>query len=289
MNYLLVGLCVLFMCTQEFLKKSYLIRKKPGNEELYNFCSVLCAIPVFIMINGGIYTFHLPTFFYSCGYATCYAMALIFSMKALKCGSLALTTMVLSLSFVMQLFVGVFVFNDPINIFSIISIILMIAVFVVMNGGKQEEEENKVSTKWLIYVILGAVGNGGAGIVVKFHRVNYPGEYSSELMITAMFIVLLICLFFLIKKTVVQGNAKIEVKETVIFAFLTGLANGISNLISVLLMERMPLLEQTMLQKGGLFILTYLVSVVFYREKMTKRQKIAFLLGVVATLLFNIK
>lgn len=290
MNYLMLTVSVFFVCIQEFIKKSYLNKNEKSNDTLFNFFSVLGAIPLFFVANGGAFRFHLPTLLYSAVYAAGYAFALIFTMKAYNVGTMGLTVVVLSFSFIISVLFGVFFLKEPIGITAVIGIILLCIALVVMNSGKGEEEEKKnVSLKWFIYVLIAMLGNGVCGVVIKLHRINYPGEYSNELLMMALFFVLCICFALLLINH--KGNKEkmfAVFKPTLIYGILVGIANGVSNYISVKLNERMDVSKLAPLSKSGVFILTYFVSVFYYKEKMSKKQNIGFLLSLISIILLNL-
>lgn len=296
MIYGLLFLSIILGPAQEFIKKSYLLKYKNGNKMAYNFWSVLGAIPIFLVSAGGTLEFHLPTLGYSCLYALGYSAALIFSMKALAEGSMALTLVLLSFATVIPIIFGIIALHEPITILGVVAILLLIAALIFIVGPDKTEEGRKITFKWLFYVLLGVLGNGSCSVVVKLHRIQYPGKYSSELMIFALFIVLIVCgvlaFFSIIQKAKTfaeQPVASENIKATIIFALVTGILNGAVNLIVVILAEMMPLSSQTLFTKVGRLTITYLVSVYIFREKFSQKQKLGLILGITSAVLFNIK
>lgn len=295
MQYILILLYIFFLCSQEFIKKDYLSRHAVSNSALYNFFMVLGAIPIYIVVAGGKLQFHLPTFWFSCLFALCYALALIFTMKALTEGSVALTSILLAFNFVLPISVGLFVFDEPLTTFGKIGL-LMLVISVVLIGlpDKKDSEEGgqtktKVSLKWMIYVLIALIGNGCAVIVVKFHREIYPDAYSSELMIFAMILVLGVCFLQMLNKKRKDGTKMTTLfVPTLWYGVVTGLCNGVTNYLNIKLVETMDLTQFTLLSKCGSFVFIYIVSRLFFREIMSKKQTLGFLFGIFAILLSSI-
>lgn len=289
-NYLLLTVSVFFVCIQEFIKKSYLNNTEKSNDMLLNFFSVLGAIPLLFGVNAGGFAFHLPTVLCSIVYAAGYAFALIFTMKAYSAGTMGLTVIMISFSFVISVLFGALFLHEQMSIYAKIGILVLCAAVVLMNGDKNEEKEKKsISLKWLIYVLIAMLGNALCSIVVKLHVNEYSGKYSNELLMTGLFFVLCICFALLIINN--KGNrTKIlqSFKPTLIYGLLVGVANGLANYVTVKLNERMDMSRLAPVSKSGVFILTYFVSVFFYKEKMSKKQNIGFLLSLISIILLNL-
>ncbi len=298
MIVLLMVISIIFTCVQEFVKKSYLLRYKNQNDMLYNCFMVIGAISVFVITGGWRFTFHLPTFYYAIIYSVCYALALIFMMKALTVGNMALSVIIISFSLVIPLGVGLFVFNEPVNIFGKIGVLLLFLTIILIGKTDGDAgEKNKISIKWVIYITIATVANGIAGALVKFHRMQFPDAYSSELMIMSLFMVLIICTFltfFNANKNKVSTNGKVRrinktiILPTLIFGVMTGACNGVANWLSIKLIEMMPLVQKTVIEKCGIFILTYLVSMYYYKEYVSKYQKMGVITGIVSVIMLSI-
>lgn len=293
MEYILILIHIFFLCIQEFIKKDYLSRYEESNSNLYNFFMVLGAIPIYIITAGGRLQFHSPTLFYSFLFALCYAVALIFTMSALSCGSVALTSIFVAFSFILPVGVGLFFFHEPLTTLGKIGLVVLVASVVLIGlpdkRDGEDNEKSKISLKWLIYTLLALVGNGSAVLVVKFHRESYPDAYSSELMIYAMIMVLFVCYALMLHKKVKDGTKMMSLwKPTLVYGGVTGLCNGVVNFLNIKLVEMMDLTEFTLLSKCGSFVFIYIVSRVFFREIMSKKQTIGFALGIVAILLFSV-
>lgn len=298
MIILLMVISIIFACVQEFVKKSYLLRYKNQNDMLYNCFMVIGAISVFVITGGWKFTFHLPTFYYALIYSVCYALALIFMMKALTVGNMALSVIIISFSLVIPLGVGLFVFHEPVNIFGKIGVLLLFLTIILIGKTDSDvSDKDKISIKWVVYITIATVANGIAGALVKFHRMQFPDAYSSELMIMSLFMVLIICTFltfFNANKNKISANGKVRrvnrtiIVPTLIYGVMTGACNGIANWLSIKLIEMMPLVQKTVIEKCGIFILTYLVSMYYYKEYVSKYQKMGVITGIVSVIMLSI-
>lgn len=296
-KYLIVFLLlinIVFVCAQEFIKKIYLKKISTGSQMLYNFMMIAGAIPIFMITLTGKITFHLPTLCYAFLYIIAFSLALIFTMKALMTGSMALTVIVLSFALVFPLFAGMAFFGESLSWLGWISIFLLLLAFIMIINPAGEEKKT-ISIKWIIYVSLATIGNGVGGIIIKFHRTQYPLISSSEFMIIALFGVLTVCLIMLLSEIRKNSrfiespiNYKGTFLATTIYGLITGICNGVANLTSLILIEKIPLMALTLFGKGGIFILTFLVSTFVFKETMTKKQKFGFLCGVLSVILLSI-
>jgi len=67
-----------------------------------------------------------------------------------------------------------------------------------------------------------------------------------------------------------------------------GIANGIVNLLVMVLLGTMPASVVFPLITGGSIVFTYVVSRTLFHEKLSKRQTIGFILGVISVVLLNL-
>ena len=73
-----------------------------------------------------------------------------------------------------------------------------------------------------------------------------------------------------------------------LFAALAGLSNGATNALSLIVTTMMLVAVSTPVKAGVKIVLSFLVSLIIFREKFLKRQIVGVALGAVALVLLNL-
>ena len=167
MNALLLFIIILGLVAQNVTKKAY--NQKTGNHGTYVFTglSTLAAALFFLFSSGGNLNFTPDLFPWSLGFAVAYALAVVFSFLAISCGSLALSSLVLSYSLILPTIFGILFLDEPVSPWLFIGIILLCVSLLLINfkPGKV-----KITLRWTIYVLISFVGNGFCSIMQKLQQ-----------------------------------------------------------------------------------------------------------------------
>jgi drug/metabolite transporter (DMT)-like permease len=158
---------------------------------------------------------------------------------------------------------------------------------VLMNyKGKSKsgaKEENGVSLKWLICLMISVFANGFIAILTKMQQIKFDGTCDNEFqMISVGGSFLILALIGLISE---RKNLKAVIKTGAIWGGLAGLLNGAKNAAVIAVYLFLPLSTVSPLKTGLALIGAFLVSLIFYKEKYTLMQKIGVVLGVAAVVL----
>ena len=131
----------------------------------------------------------------------------------------------------------------------------MVSLF--MSNAKKDNDA-KFSVKWVIYVVLSFIGNGACTVVQRLQQLKYDGLYKNEFMIIALStLVIVLTIAALIKE---RGEIKNCLKPTV-FSVTNGLANGLTNLLVMIMALRMPASVTFPLISSGSILATVTVSI----------------------------
>lgn len=296
-NVLLLITAIVGISIQQISQKAY-NKKVGGGAFIFSAASALVAMLVFLIASKGELSFQMEVVGYSVLFAVGYCMALAFSFLAIANGSLSLTSLVLQFSLIIPTFYGIFFLQEETDFFLFAGIALLVASIVLVNipvGEKKEKNaeteqteknQNKTTWKWALFALLMFIGNGGCSTVQKMQQTHFNGLYKSEFMIVALIITtvaLVVISLFTERKEMLPA-----LKKGVGYYAVYGVANGISNLIVLLLATKMSSsIVYPVLSAGGI-VITSFVSVFVYKEKMNLFQKIGLILGVLAIVALNI-
>ena len=283
MNALILILIPIGMCLQQIAKKAY--NQKKGGPFTFSAASAVFSLTVYFLTSGGSLDFNVRILPYSATFAVCFAAALIGSFLAIKHGPLSVSSLIFQYSLLIPTFYGFFALGDPIKITLIAGICLLAASLFLVNQ-KDKNEPKKVSFKWIVYLMIGFLGNGLCSTVQKIQQMHFAGQYKSEFMIVAMAIcaVSLFCTALITERKTILSGVK---KGWTCFLFC-GLANGGVNYGIMILTNRLPPSVMFPIVSAGSTVLTCLVSWLFYKERLTKAQTVGLILGILAIVAMNL-
>ncbi|MBQ7399803.1 MAG: EamA family transporter [Clostridia bacterium] len=277
--------------------------KRPGAELTYTFVCAVFAFILFVIIalaSGS--KFNPDSFVYSLLFAICYAGATVTYVLAVGCGSLAITTTIYSFALIIPTLLGFFIWDEPVNTAKIIGIVLF-AVSIIFMSEKPTEDEKKVSAKWLILVCIAFFFEGVAPVAIKMHSIALGEEAAAEGNGTFMalaYAVAAVGLFVAaliregrLKITQTDGKTKSfmldSIKIALPLAFLGGVCNGVYNFMTTIVSNnKLNVSVFFPVVSAGQLIITCILAVVMFKEKLTKRQLLAIGFGTIAIVLLNV-
>ena len=284
MNAVLLMLTVLGLSIQEISKKEYQKRVQGGVFSFFAAYAVLATL-VFVITGKGSFHFTAAATGYSVAFAVAYCMASIFSFLALKCGPMSLTSLVLSYSLIIPTFYGILVLGEPTDPMLYIGIALLLISLVLINlEGKREEK--KITPRWVLFAALAFVGNGACSTIQKMQQTAFDGLYKSEFMIVGLLITAVV--LALVAIATERKQMLPNLKKGVICYSACGIANGVVNFLVLVLATAMPASVMFPVISAGGIVLTALVSILLYKEKLSHWQKLGFVLGVAAIVVLNL-
>lgn len=282
-NALLLLTIVVFVSVQQVTKKAY-NSKVTGGTLSFSAASCMAALVVFLITSGGKLNFNTEFLIYSVLFAVSYSVAVVLGVLAISTGPLSLTSLLTSFSLLVPTFYGILVLDEPVSPNLFLGLGLLAAALVLINIEKKGEK--KITLKWIFYVVLAFIGNGMCSTVQKVQQIACEGRYKSEFMIVAL-IISIVALSILAqiteKKQIVDHLKKGAVLYTV-----CGLANGVVNFLVIFLATRMAASVMFPVISAGGIVLTFLISLFVYKEKLSKWQILGSVLGLVSVIFLNL-
>ena len=282
MNTILLITTLFFLTAQSIGRRIY--TDSTGGAGVYTY-AVFTGIGalVFFLVTAKDLTWDMGILPYSVIFALSYLTAGIFATKAISAGSLSLTSLISSCSLIIPTFYSLFFLDENGSPMLYAGIALLIFALVLVN---KTSESMPITGKWLICVSISFVGNGMCSLTQKLQQYAFNGAGKNELMIIALIIVIAGSIIM----TVITERKKIIVytKHSALNGLICGVANGIVNMLVMVLLGRMPASVVFPLISGGGIVLTHAVSRTFYKEKLSRRQTFGFILGILSIVLLNL-
>ena len=274
---------------QSVLKKGYSIKNKGLGVFTFSTVSVMTACLFFIVKSGFKFNFAPEILPYAFGFAAAYCSATIFGFLAILSGPLSLTSLATSYSLLIPTFWGIIFDKDPTSVWLYVGLVLLAASLVFINLKDKKptaENETKITLRWAIFAILALVTNGACSTIQPAQTEKFGGAYDSVFMVIALAIVSLFLLCFILFKE--RGKIIPSVKCGAHLMVLCGIANGLVNLFVMIASTIIPNSVMFPLISAGGIVLTWIISVFLYKEKLSTKQNIGLVLGIVSIVFLNL-
>ena len=282
MKYLLLISDIVGITAQNVFSKQYDLKCKNHNVFIFTAVLSLFAMLFFIVSAGGKLNFNAEFVPYSIGFGIAYGAATVGLVYAIKTGSLSISMLVMSYSLIIPTIYGIVFLKDPVHTGTYIGIILlMISLFMI----NMKKEDTKFSLAWIIWVIISFAGNGMCSTVQKMQQLHFDGAYKSEFMIVALAVVIVISV---IVGFLQPGNKKDEFTECLKYAPMSGITNGIVNMLTMMLTAMIPNAVLFPSLSAGGIVLTFIISIAVYKEKLTKMQLVGYAAGTVSVIMLSL-
>ena len=282
MNAVYLIATVLAIAGQNILKKVYNLRTG-GGVYFFTTLSALSAMVFFLITGIGKLSFTAALLPYSAAFGAAYAVAVVFSVMAVSCGSLSLTTLINSYSLMLPTFYGLLFLRESVSPGLIPGLLLLIISLILVN---KKTESTPITPKWLICVALAFVGNGLCSIFQKVQQSSFDGAYKSEFMILALAMVVVVMALLMFRSE--RQKMKTCASRGWWSCLSGGILNGMVNLFVMILAGTMAVSLMFPIISAGGIIVTFFVSRWVYHEKLTRRQLIGFALGVLSVIFLNL-
>lgn len=284
MQYLWLILVVVLVTYQSVAKKQYNIKHNGTNPFLFTAVTSFFAILVFVAIGIGNFSFDPGIIPYSIAFAVAHGSASLGLFLAIKLGSLSITLLVTAYSLIIPTLYGIVALGESLKIVGYIGIVLLfVSLFLIRNTDSVAK--TKVNLKWIIWLVIAFVGNGMCSTVQKMQQIAFDEKYKNEFMIIALCIstTVLFAASLVDRKSFVK-----EIKGCIPLGGLSGLANGVTNYLVMVLAGLVPTALLFPIISAGGIVLGFLLAVTLYKEHLSKTQLLGYFLGTASVVLLNL-
>ena len=283
MPYVLLLLCLpVLNCGQSVAQKRYHARTESPDVVLFAAMTTLCALAFFLVSSGLRLTFDRRILPYALAFGVSYASAWVGTVLALRYGSLALTSLIVSFSLVFPTVYGL-VTGEALRALTVAGLALLCAALVLINGRSGRGE--RISPKWALCVGVAFLGNGICAVASAMQKRALGDGYSHEFMILA-----LSAAFVLLVLAALAGRnrSKPDVRSALVCSAANGVCNGLMNLIILTLIGRLPNTVLYPTQSALNMLATFLLAFFGYGERFSRRQYVGYALGALCVVLLNL-
>lgn len=288
-DYILL-VCVVFANASLSLFNSFFQKKngeKVGATQLYNLVmisSVFVTWSVIWALEGG---FSLEVIPYSIIFGVGYSAAIIGLFNAIKCGPVALSTLILQLALIATVIWGFFFWGSKVSLLVVIGLVL-VAVALFFCIYTKGDSENRVSLKWILWVLVCFVGNSAASIVARTQQIDFGGRFKGQFIALATVITLVISIFMYAKSE--KRHSAEMLKKSGYLPVASGVLNALYSVLILVLSTSKVIPVNLLYPTAGVgsIALVSLFAQFVLKEKMTNLQWTGLVIGAVAIALLSI-
>lgn len=225
---------------------------------------------------------------FTVGYALIYGSMLLcaqwFYTIALTNGKTALCATIYSFGFIIPTLSGTIFWSEKISVFGYIGILTVIPILII-SSSKKGSDGQKATKKFILPVIIAMLCSGGLGIIQKIQQGSEYANQTSSFILVAFLLSLTASLLFSI---FTKNGEKQLSKRSCTSAMCVGIAFSICNLLNTTLAGRLDSALFFPVLNVGIIMLSVLMSVLIYKEKVDKKDIWVLILGAMAIILVNL-
>lgn len=274
MNITYLIIIILGISFQNAMNKEFDKAIKTGGEYFFAMVTSLFAAVFFAITSGG-FSFDAGIIPYCIGFGISYALTTVATFLAISIGSMSISSLVISYSLMIPTMYGIFFLGDPVGYGFVVGIILLVISLAIIN---KPTKDVPITAKWIVYLLLAFAGNGMCSVVQKMQQDAFGGSYKNEFMIIALVIVCVVLGIAVFMKE--RKNVGFYMKKGWRFGALCGIMNGVVNLFVMILSGKMNVSVMFPLISAGGLVITFIISKLRYKEKLSARQLAGFVIGI---------
>lgn len=295
MDYLLL-LCATLTCSIKGL-----VCKKIGGGTRDNcrvfelnaliFLGAAVTVGVYAWLSGIGFVVSQTTLFL----AVCFSCMLLFTQLmetfAMRYGPASITSLIYSLGFLLPIFYSALFLEEHISALQVCGMMTAVAALCFMIDLKRDR---KMGGLWLLLSFLACIGSGTNAIIQKIHRSQTLEQEIPAFLVMALFLaavfswLIAACMKQKDKQTKQVTSNRIKVTEILFNLLFCGMSVGALNVLNLVLAGRLPAIIQFPVYNIGSMILVGLGGKFIFKDQLTKKQTIGFLIGCGAILMIGL-
>ena len=285
--YLLLILSIILSVSKSSIYNNYAKNAKPNTYGVFKFNALSYFIAATVTLCLGIgSSINMWTAICAVIYGIIVCSLQALSIKAMSIGPMSATALLVLYGMLIPALAGPIFWNEPFSAIQAAGAVLILISMWLLN--KKEDKNPKPAAKqWGLYAIICFFLSGMAGIMEKIHQ-SMPGKDERIMFIflacsVMVLISLLGCTFS--KK---RSNTQIPLKITLLHTLGTGVIIGFYSTVNITLAGALDSLIYYPIANGGALLLTMLISVTVFKEKLTKPLFWGFVSGFLSIILLSI-
>lgn len=288
MEYLLMLVSIIFAVTNNGLlhRLPSSTFRTPGDIYFYNGCvngGWLILIGAFSLITGD-FAISWESVIFGVIYGMMLVVFLLSKSMAMVEGPVSLTTLIGCSCFVICTIFGAIYAKETVNLFQIIGmLLLLVGLFLCVNPKKGDQP---LTPRWFLYVALFFIAGGLGGILYKIFGQTDSGHMFNSML---FFAALTASSLFLVLSFAINRKAKAPKPSIPASArpslLLCSFVSCVYIRMNLSLSNMIPSAIFFPICNGGIILLSSLLGIVFFKERLQRIQFLGIALGLLAIVL----
>ena len=281
MNYFLLFFSIFLETAKTVVANLFSKQELKENRDIFKFNWIFYLGSFAILVCFPTTLPSLYTVLMAVAFAVVTTASQYFCLQALRCGPMSLTTFIQGSNLLIPTFFGMFLGAIPSLIFWPLLVLLLVAMALVLVSKRES-----ICFRWILLSMGTFLFTGGIGILQTLAK---PEEQIPFLQIAFA----LCALFNLTGQLLVRKKdaASFPIRSrTALMAIGSGIAMGAVNRINLYLAD--PNVMATYIffpiVNGGLIFLTTVAAMIFFKERLTRKQWLGLVLGIIVLTVIGI-
>ena len=262
--------------------------KKHGSGGMF-FNAIICLFSMLYFIVSDKNGIEIPPriLCYGLVNGVLYALGFYAAYVAFCKGSFGLTRLITSFGLIITILYGVLILGEPLTPIMAVAIVMILVSVFLMNYQPGSAKENKFSLIWIISVLGIVLTNCGIAIMGRTQFGIFGDAYNNEFLMISLAGA---TIYLLIMGIIFERDSfKKTMKSGFLYGASAGILNGINNLLGLIVYNYINISVSAPIGTGAGIAISFLVSVLIYKEKFTRNQIISAIIGIIAVVLMNLK
>ena len=259
------------------------------------FTTIVFVI-AFFLLGGAQKGIHFTKFWLLILLVILFVLCYFFTVLALKEGPMSISSLIFAFALLIPAVYGIIFQNNTVGLFFYIGIALFVLsiIFINVEPKKKGEQKTKITLKWLIYVLIAAITDGVASIIISIAG-NTTSQNPTDVIYEGVsflmlgFLVTTVVLFiisFIMEKSKLKSN----IKSVTVWGGLCGIFTGIA-FVLMMYFTNLGLISNAIyfpVYSGGQLILCSLIGILWYKEKFMPIQYVGIIIGIASVIFLNL-
>lgn len=234
-------------------------------------------VMLILALAGGAAKVSGQTALYALGMGITSLLAGVLFSLCLTGGPMALTTLIqLGISLVFSALLGPVFWNEKITLLQVAGIVLILISMVLTSNAKIEKN---ITFKWLALTVICGIFNGTIGLFQKLQTASSRSEEQMGFLFFAFVVCTLSnCLWLTFSRKKVPVTFALK-GMGLVSALICGTTTALQHIINLKLVGVLPTVIFFPVCTGSRILLTALVGILLFKEKLSRRQLAGFIIG----------
>ncbi len=285
---LIILACVPLYIINSFCDKYASMQTTGSDSTKYNTLKFLTGsillFPLFLLDSAPKFKFGAVFCGIACGIL--YAISKTIILKGYEKTSVSFMTLCHSAGMIIPCILGHFIWSEKMSIIAIFGVLLTIVSIVLLKNG--QKGSGKMQLSGILIGLVVFLTSGGVMVLQKWMGKSFAGESVSAYNFYS-FVVAALILFLLTSTKRREGTKPLPLKKILPFAAGSAISLCVISVVMTMLAGSVPSVILFPLFNGSGIILVCIGSVFVFKEKMSKKQIIGLIIGVLGLCITNIK